>query len=61
MQWRACAARGAVLGAEQDPEGPRDSVTDAAMLALGAAGLEDDAGVANRAAFSSEQCVRVTL
>lgn len=50
-----------MLGADQDPEGSQDSITDAAMLALGAASLEDDANVTSRAAFNSEQCVRVTL
>jgi hypothetical protein len=56
MQWRACAARGAVLGAEDEQD-----VSDAAQFALGVASMEGDAGLLTHAAFTSEQTVRVAL
>lgn len=60
VQWEFCAARGAVLG---DDKGTRDTspLSDAALLALGAAHSEADFSVQARAAYSSEQCVRVAL
>jgi hypothetical protein len=56
MQWRACAARGSVLGAEDD-----NDLRDSAQLALGDASMEGETGLLTHAAFTSEQSVRVTL
>ena len=56
VQWEYCAARNAVIR-DASSSGDDDAL-DAAMLALGAASLEDSASAA---AFSSEPCSRVVL
>jgi hypothetical protein len=56
MQWRACAARGFVLGTDDN-----NDLRDSAQLALGDASMEGETGLLTHAAFTSEQSVRVIL
>lgn len=66
VQWRFCSARGAILGVDSandcaDTMAAAEQLSEVAMLALGAAHAEDDASIAARAAYTSEQAVRIAL
>jgi hypothetical protein len=60
VQWEFCAARGDVIGDDKDAT-ETAPLSDAALLALGAAHMKADFSGAARAAYTSEQCFRVAL
>lgn len=57
MQWKFCASRGAILGGDDEA----GSLSEQALLALGAAHADDAERAGAQAAFHSEQVVRVAL
>ena len=57
MQRKFCASRGAILGGDDEA----GSLSEQALLALGAAHADDAERAGAQAAFHSEQVVRVAL